>query len=120
VSFDEEFGEIIGVPVETVFLILLALTALAVVTLIRVVGVILAIALLTIPAAIGRQWTDGLLRMMVIAVLVCAVCTSSGLFLSYGLSDAFGISAPPGPLIILLAALLFGVSSAARAIAGRR
>ena len=120
VSFDEEFAEIVGVPVETVFLILLALTALAIVTLIRVVGVILAIALLTIPAAIGRQWTDGLLRMMVIAVLVCAACTSSGLFLSYGLSGAFGVSAPPGPLIILLAALLFAASSAARAIAGRR
>ncbi|UCE86595.1 MAG: metal ABC transporter permease, partial [Deltaproteobacteria bacterium] len=115
VSFDEEFAEITGVPVETVFLVLLALTALAVVTLIRVVGVILAIALLTIPAAIGRQWADGLSRMMAIAVLVCAACTASGLFVSYGLSSAFGVSTPPGPLIILLAAALYAVSSAARA-----
>jgi zinc transport system permease protein len=120
VSFDEEFAEVTGVPVEGVFLLLLALTALAIVTLIRVVGVILAIGLLTIPAAIGRQWANGLLRMMGVASIVCAACTTSGLFLSYGLSKAFGLSAPPGPLIILLAALLYAASSAARALTGHR
>lgn len=120
VSFDEEFAEITGVPVTAVFLALLALTSLAIVTLIRVVGVILAIALLTIPAAIGRQWATGLPRMMVIATLVCAGCTTSGLFLSYGLSDAFDVSAPPGPLIILLAALLYAGSSVLRIARGAR
>ena len=48
VCFDEEFAEVSGVRVEPVFLGLLALVALAIVTLIRVVGIVLAIALLTI------------------------------------------------------------------------
>lgn len=112
VSFDEEFAEVSGVPVEPVFLLLMGLMSLAVVTLIRVVGVILAIALLTIPAAIGRQWADSLRKMMTIAVLISATCTSAGLFGSYWLSQSFGLSAPPGPLTVLLAASLYGLSGA--------
>ncbi len=114
VSFDEEFAEVAGVPVEAVLLTLLALTSLAIVTLIRVVGVILAIALLTVPAAVGRQWTSGLRAMMAVATAVSALCTTAGLFLSWGLSDAFGLSAPPGPLIVLLAALVYGLSALLR------
>jgi zinc transport system permease protein len=114
VSFDEEFAEVAGVPVEPLFLGLIALCSLAVVTLIRVVGAILAIALLTIPAAIGQQWAPSLGRMMAIAVLVSAGCTVTGLFLSYWLSDAFGLSAPPGPLIVLTATVLYAVSGATK------
>jgi zinc transport system permease protein len=122
VSFDEEFAEVMGVRVEATFLLLLALTALAIVTLIRVVGVILAIALLTVPAAIGRQWSSSLGRMMLIATAVCGACTTAGLLLSYGLASSLELSAPPGPLIILVAVALFGASSAARfgTISGRR
>ena len=119
VVFDEQFAEVVGVPVEPIFLLLLALTSLAVVTLIRVVGVILAIALLTVPAAIGRQWSDGLGRIMVIAVAISAAATSAGLFGSYWLSSALDVSAPPGPLTILIATTMFGLSSAARALAKR-
>jgi zinc transport system permease protein len=116
VAFDEEFAEIAGVRVERVFLLLLGLTSLAVVTLIRVVGVILAIALLTVPAAIARHWANGLLRMIGIAVTVSAGCTLAGLLLSFGLSDAFAVSAPPGPLVVLLAALLYGASASLQAL----
>jgi zinc transport system permease protein len=111
VAFDEEFAEIMGVPVEPVFQVMLALIALAVVTLIRVVGVILVIALLTIPAATARQWSSSLKRMMLAASLIGAVCTASGLYLSYWLSEWYGVAAPSGPLIIILAAALYGASS---------
>jgi len=114
ISFDEEFAEIAGVAVEPLFLALMALSSLAVVTLIRVAGVILAIALLTIPAAIGQHGASGLRRMMTIATAVSAGCTVAGLFLSYWLADAFAVSAPPGPLIILLATVLYGISGAIR------
>jgi zinc transport system permease protein len=110
VSFDEEFAEVAGLRVERILLALLTLVSLAIVTLIRVVGIILVIALLTIPAAIGRHWADDLKRMMVIAVALSATCTSAGLFLSYAAADLFGLSLPPGPLIILLAALLYAIS----------
>ncbi len=120
VAFDEEFAEVVGVPVERVLLLLLALTSLAIVTLIRVVGVILAIALLTVPAALARHWVEDLGRMMALAVAVSASCTTAGLLLSYGLSDAFGWSLPPGPLIVLLAVGLYGVSASVRSLAARR
>ncbi len=113
-AFDEEFAEVAGEPVEGLFLILMGLTALTVVSLIRVVGVILVIALLSLPAAIAQQWSQGLKRMMVLAVLVSAFCTTCGLFLSFWLSSAWGLDAPAGPLIVLLAASLYGLSNAFR------
>jgi zinc transport system permease protein len=120
VCFDEEFAEVAGLPAEGVFLGLLALTALAIVTLIRVVGVILAIALLTIPAATARPWVESLRAMMLLSVALCAVSTVGGLLLAYGLSQGIGLSAPPGPLIILLAAFFYALSAAARAATQRR
>jgi zinc transport system permease protein len=120
IAFDEEFAEVVGLPVEMLFLGLLSLTSLAVVVLMRVVGVILAIALLTLPAATSRQWTGSLGPMMAGAVALCAACTAGGLFLSYGLSDAASVSAPPGPLIVLLAAALFAVSTGLRRLRARR
>jgi zinc transport system permease protein len=111
VAFDEECAQVMGVRVELTFQAMLALTALAVVTLIRIVGVILVIALLTIPAATARQWNKSLASMMVAASAIGAFCTTSGLFLSYALSDSAGLEIPPGPLIILLAVALYGASS---------
>jgi zinc transport system permease protein len=120
VSFDEDFSQVMGLPVGPLFHLLLALSALVVVVLIRVVGVILVIALLTIPASIARQWSDRLSRMMILGTLVAAACTTSGLWLSYGLSQAYEVQAPAGPLIVLIAIVLYGASSAARAFTGRR
>jgi len=117
VTFDDEFAEVAGVPVERTFLFLLALTALAVVTLIRVVGVILAIALLTIPSMIGRHWSDSLGGMMAIAVPTCAACVLAGLFGSWALAEA-GLSLPPGPLVIVIAAAGHALSALARRAQG--
>ncbi|MGH0037351.1 MAG: metal ABC transporter permease [Myxococcota bacterium] len=112
--FDEEFAEVSGLPVERLFLLLVALVALSIVTLIRVVGVILAIALLTIPAVVARQWRGTLPGMMAVASLLCGGCVLGGLFGSYWLSASRGLEIPPGPLVILIAAALYGLSSALR------
>lgn len=112
IAFDEEFAEVVGEPVEGLFLLFMGLTSLTVVSMIRVVGVILVIALLSLPAAIAQQWSQDLKRMMFLAVLVSAFCTTSGLFLSFWISDHYGLDAPAGPLIVLLATSLYGVSSA--------
>jgi len=120
VSLDEEYCRILGLPTEGIFLGLLVLVALAIVVLIQVVGVILAIALLTLPAAVGRQWSDGLGRMMVLATLFGMGCTTVGLFLSYWFSASRGLDLPTGPLIILLAAAGFGLSGILRRATVRR
>lgn len=89
-SFDEEFAQVVGVPVRCLYLILLCLIALTVVVLIKVVGIILVIALLTIPAAISGQFTHSLKKMMSLSVLLGAIFITSGLWLSYVLDLASG------------------------------
>jgi zinc transport system permease protein len=106
VAFDEEYARLRGLPVTGLYLLLLCLVALTVVMLIQVVGLILVIALLTLPAAIARQYTVSLGRMMVLAALLGAAFTSGGLAISYG------PDLPPGATIILLAGAAYLLSSA--------
>ncbi|MBN1454770.1 MAG: metal ABC transporter permease [Methanomicrobia archaeon] len=90
ISFDEEYATAMGLPTERLYLLLLCLIALTVVLLIRVVGVILVIALLTIPAALSKRFTHRLSTMMALSVLLCALFTTGGLWLSYILDLASG------------------------------
>lgn len=106
ISFDEEFGTAAGIPTERLYLILLCLIALTVVVLIRVVGIILVIALLTIPAAMARQFTHSLKKMMLLSIFLGIVFALGGLWLSYELDLASGAT------IVLLAGALFLASLA--------
>jgi len=115
-AFDEEFSWVVGVRTGPLFLLLLTMTALTVVVLIRVVGVILVIALLTIPAAIARHWSRNLAWLMVLSGAVGAFCITTGLFASWWLSSSLSVDIPTGPFIILLAALLYGVSALLRSL----
>lgn len=89
-SFDEEFSTVVGVPVEALYLLMLCMIALTVVVLIRVVGIILVIALLTIPAALAKQFTYDIRKMMLLAILFGALFVFGGLWLSYELDLASG------------------------------
>ncbi|MFH1812346.1 MAG: metal ABC transporter permease [Pseudomonadota bacterium] len=111
VSFDEEHATVVGLPVSALWLILLALVALSVVTLIRLVGVILAIALLTLPAAAARPWARGLGSMMVLATVLSVLASVAGLLGSYALSALWQLSVPSGPLIIVVAVVLYALSA---------
>jgi zinc transport system permease protein len=113
-SFDEEFGIVAGIPMERLYLILLCLIALTVVVLIRVVGIILIIALLTIPAAMARQFTHSLNRMMLLSVLFGAIFAISGVWLSYVLDWASGAT------IVLVSVALFLASLGFSRLRGRR
>jgi zinc transport system permease protein len=119
VSFDEEFARLRGLPVTLLHLLLLSLVAVTVVLLIRVVGLILVIALLTLPAAIAGQYVLTLGRMMVLAVLLGMLLTTSGLALSYG------PDLPTGASTILLSGAVYLLSTLlgaplARGLAKRR
>ena len=111
-SFDAEFAAVVGVPVRWIDLLLLCMVALSVVVLIRVVGIILVIALLTMPAAIAGQFTGNLRNLMSGAVLVGVSLTVAGLLVSYGLNIPSGAT-----VVLLLGAVLLLVSWARR---GRR
>lgn len=105
VTFDEEFAVIRGIPVTLFYLLLLCLVAITVVLLIQVVGLILVIALLTLPAAIAGQYTRTLLGMMLLATVLGTAFTAGGLSLSYA------PDLPPGASIILLAGVTYVVST---------
>jgi zinc transport system permease protein len=107
-SFDEEHGVAVGMPVERLYLLLLCMIALTVVVLIRVVGMILVIALLTFPAAMARQFTHSMKTMILLSIVLGALFAFGGLWLS------FALRLPSGATIILLGgsalAISFGVS----------
>lgn len=115
VSVDDEFAYLRGVPVAAIYILLLSLVALTIVILIQVVGVILLIALLTLPPAISRWFTHHIYSMMAAAFGLGLVFTLGGIVLSY-YSDF-----PPGPCIVLLsaAAYLGGLSLRSSARAAR-
>jgi len=107
-SFDEEFGTVVGVPIDALYLLLLSVIALTIVILIRVVGIILIIALLTIPAAMARQFTYNITKMMFLSILFGIVFTFGGLWLSFVLDLASGATIILFSGIVLLAT--FGVN----------
>ncbi len=107
-SYDEEFALISGVPVRALYYLVLILIALCVVVLIRVVGLILVIALFTIPASIAELFTRKLSRIMVASSILGMVFTVSGLFLSY----YFNLTS--GATIILVAGVCYFAALAAK------
>jgi len=98
ISYDETFAAVRGVPVEIISLILTALIALTVVMMMRVVGLILVIALLTLPAAIANLFARDMRQMMALASVLGAFFTLTGLWLSY----TYNLTS--GAVIILVAA----------------
>lgn len=88
--FDEEFAFIMGVNTAFLEYLILVLVAMTVVALIRVVGIILVLALLTAPAAMASVLTSNLKRRMIYAVLLGNFFCLAGLWISYELNVASG------------------------------
>jgi zinc transport system permease protein len=98
VCFDEEFAKVQAVRTGLFYTMLLCLSALTIVTLIYVVGIVMVIALLTLPVAVAGRFSRQLWQMMVISACLSAAFTTGGLALSYT------PDLPPGATAILLAA----------------
>ena len=103
-SFDEDYTEILNVPVPMMTVVLYVVLGLTVVSLIRVVGVILCLALLSLPAMTAERWVQELRQMMGIAVVVGLVSVLAGFGVSYVLD------VPTGPVIVLVSFGLYVLS----------
>jgi len=103
VSFDDEFALLRGLPVGTLMVILMVMNSVAIVMMIQAVGIILVLALLTIPPLIGLALAIEIRMVMLYAFISAALITIGGLFLS------FFLDMPSGPVIVLLGMVILGV-----------
>lgn len=101
VCFDTEFTSLRGINTTFFYLLLLILTALTVVLLVRIVGIVLVIALLTIPPAIASFYAKRLWQMMFYSVILCTFFIWTGLSLSY----SYSLSS--GPTIIVFSGAVY-------------
>jgi len=104
ISFDEEFSRVRGVNVDFFYLFLLFLVAVTTVLLLRVVGIILVISLMTIPSAIISQFFYSLKKIMFFSVVLGIFFMIAGLFLSYF------FNLPSGATIVLLSSFFYLIS----------
>lgn len=103
--FDEEFAKVQKVKVKFLENLLFILIACSIVVLLKVVGMILVVALLTIPTAIAKFFSKSLKQLFLYSVFLSFLLCIGGLILSY----QFNI--PSGATIILLAAGVYFIQS---------
>lgn len=94
-TFDEEFARLRGLPTLAIDLGVLVIVALAVVLLVQTVGLVLVMALLTLPAATALLLSGSIGRVMALAGTIAAA------EIVFGLGLAFETDAPAGATIVL-------------------
>ncbi len=104
ITFDEEYAKLLNLPVRWLYWLLFTLVAISVVALIKVVGAILVVALLAIPAASANIITKSLRGMMVVATVFSLIATLSGTVTS------FIWNLPPTPMIVFFAIGLYAIT----------
>ena len=115
-AYDPEVARVSGVPTTLMQVGLLVLIALATVVAFRLVGVILAIAMLVAPAAGAALLTRNLAKMMILATLVGSVSTVVGLYASFHMDFAAGPSIVLTAVLLMALAFLFSPRGLRRAI----
>ena len=104
ISFDEKQARLQNQPVKALYLLLLVLASITIVLLIQVVGIILVMTMLAIPAAIANLFTSSLSKMIMLAILIsCSLCF-------FGMALAFHLDWPPGATIALLSGTAYVLS----------
>ncbi len=115
-SFDPEFAHAQGWPGGLLDGLMMGSLAVVTVVGLPAVGVVLMAAMLIIPAATARFWTDRLSGMLVLSGLLgmaaagAGTAVSAGMLSSVASSEDLGRGLPTGPSIVLTGALLFGFS----------
>ncbi len=103
VAFDETFSRVQGIPVRLLTMLLLVLVALSVIMLIQVVGIVLLIALFTLPPVVALMLALRSFAVVLLVAVLLAMLMTSG-----GLAGSYWLDIPSGPAIVL-----FGIVIAA-------
>ena len=113
-SFDQTFATVRNVPVGPLYLAMITLIGLTVVIAMRVVGLIMVIALLTIPPAIANLYLKDMRAIMALSAALSMLLCTVGLIISYVLN------LPSGAVIILVAGLAYVLAALIRSLLLRR
>lgn len=105
VSFDPQLATTLGYSSRWLEVVLSCLIVLGVIISLRAIGVVLTTALLIMPAAAARQWTNRLSVMLFVAM---GIGMASGLGGAYWSENA--AQTPTGPAVVLVATGFLGVS----------
>lgn len=90
ISFDSTFARVRNLPVDFLYLLMIFLIGLTVVVAMRVVGLIMIIALLTIPPAIANLFVRNMWKIMLLSTILSVIFTVTGLIISYMLDLTSG------------------------------
>jgi len=107
-AFDEEFARVRGVPTNIVFLIILGITAIAVVLLQTFVGIVMVIAMLTLPAGTAGYIGRNLAGMMILSWIFSSIFSFAGLAMSWH------YDLPSGAVVVVLSGAVFLGTTAIR------
>lgn len=101
ITIHEDLARVEGVPVDRINWAFLALIALAVAVMMKVVGLLLVTSLLIIPAATARRFAATPEMMALLASLIGCLAVGGGLY------GSFYWDSPAGPSIVVAACILF-------------
>lgn len=103
-AFDPDFAQVSGMPVKKVNMLMTLTVAIGIVLTIRLVGVMLLMAMLTLPALTAERFSRNYGRMTLLAVIISLATTYPALWLSAL------VNVPCSAFIVLIQALVFGAS----------
>ena len=113
VCFDEPYARTRGVHTGFFMVLLVTLTAVTVVLMVSSVGIVMVIAMLTLPAATAGLVAQRLSVMMIAGALICAVSNTLGLALSYTLDF------PTGATTIIVSGSIYVLALVGRSLLRR-
>lgn len=104
ITFDEDSAKASGLPVESINILLVILSAVTIAITIKVAGILLTSALIVIPVATGIQISNSFKKTLLSSVVIGIISVILGLIISYYLDIA------PGGAIVLVSVLIFLLS----------
>lgn len=102
-SFDEEYSKVIGIPKWIQFLFI-TIVAMVISASMRVVGILLVSALITLPVAVSMRITKGFKQLIILSVIIGEFSVIAGLVL------AFYMNISPGGVIVVLLVLILAIT----------
>jgi zinc transport system permease protein len=104
ISFDEEHAKASGIPAKALHLIFIIMVALVIASSMRIVGILLVSALMTLPVAAAIRLSNGFKQTIVYSILFGETSVLGGLIISYYLDLA------PGGTIVIISVLILIIS----------